>query len=147
MPATAKKIVVKLSDENVVRDIKHEAAIADRSVAGQIEHWVKIGQAVEALLGAAEVKALKENLRTIVRQAGAEEVQAKILASFNQLMTFPNRESVRARILAHGGPVFQADPSRPGRVVRIMPDGTRTTGRIQEGSFVPGPVRSARSDK
>jgi hypothetical protein len=147
MPATAKKIVVKLSDENVVRDIKREAEIADRSVAGQIEHWVKIGQAVEALLGAAEVKLLKENLRTIIRQADAEGVKAKILSSVNRLMTSPNRESVRARILAHGGPVFQADPSHPGRVVRIMPDGTRTTGRIKEGSFIPATARSARSGR
>jgi hypothetical protein len=144
MPATAKKIVVKLSDENVVRDIKREAEIADRSVAGQIEHWVKIGQAVEALLGTAEVRVLKENLRTIVRQAGAEEVQAKIVSSINRLMASPSRESVRARVLAHGAPVFEADPSHPGRVVRIMPDGTRTTGRIKKGSFVPAAARSGR---
>jgi hypothetical protein len=144
MQATTKQIVVKLSDENVIRDIKHEAEIADRSMAGQIEHWVKIGQAVEALLGTAEVKVLKENLQTIIRQASAEGVKAKIISSINQLMISPNRESVRARILAHGGPVFQADPSRPGRVVRILPDGTRTTGRIKEGAFIPATARSGR---
>jgi hypothetical protein len=141
VPATTKQLVVKLSDEDVIRDVKHEAKNADRSMAGQIEHWVKLGQAVEALLATAEVNVLKENLRTIVRRVGPEAVKAKILSSINQLMMSPLRESVRARILAHGGPVFQADPSNPGRVVRIMPDGTRTSGRIKEGSFVPSPAR------
>jgi len=135
MQATTKQIVVKLSDEHVIRDIRHEA---------EIEHWVKIGQAVEALLGTAEVKVLKENLQAIIRQASAEGVKAKIISSLNQLMISPNRESVRARILAHGGPVFQADPSHPGRVVRIKPDGTRKTGRIKEGAFIPAKARSGR---
>jgi hypothetical protein len=144
MQATTKQIVVKLSDEHVIRDIRHEAEIADRSMAGQIEHWVKIGQAVEALLGTAEVKVLKENLQAIIRQASAEGVKAKIISSLNQLMISPNRESVRARILAHGGPVFQADPSHPGRVVRIKPDGTRKTGRIKEGAFISAKARSGR---
>lgn len=144
MPATTKQMVVKLSDEDVIRDVKHEAKIADRSMAGQIEHWVKIGQAVEALLATAEVNALKENLPTIVRQASAEGVKAKILSSVHQLMISPSRKPVQARILAHGGPVFQADPSNPGMVIRILPDGTRTTGRIDEGSFVPAKARSDR---
>lgn len=144
MPATTRQLVVKLSDEDVIRDVKHEAKIADRSLPGQIEHWVKIGQAVEALLATAEVKVLKENLQTIVRQSSAEGVRAKILSSINQLMISPSRKPVQARILAHGGPVFQADPSNPGMVIRIMPDGTRTTGRIEKGSFVPATARPGR---
>jgi hypothetical protein len=130
MPAITRQMVVKLSDEDVIRGVKHEAKIADRSMAGQIEHWVKIGRAVEAL--------------TIVRRAGAEGVKAKILSSINQLTISPGRESVQERILARGGPVFQADPSNPGKVIRIMPDGTRATGRIKEGSFVPATARSGR---
>ncbi len=144
MPAVTRQMVVKLSDEDVIRGVKHEAKIADRSMAGQIEHWVKIGRAVEALLATAEVNALKENLQTIVRRAGAEGVKAKILSSISRLMTSPVRESVQERILARGGPVFQADLSNPGKVIRIMPDGTRATGRIKEGTFVPATARSGR---
>src|SRR5512134_2014062 len=107
MPAITRQMVVKLSDENVIRDVKHEAKIADRSMAGQIEHWVKIGQAVEALLATAEVNVLKENLQTIVRQAGPKGVKEKILSSIHQLVTSPGRAPVQARIFAHGGPVFQ----------------------------------------
>ena len=38
MSSAIKPLVVKLSDEDVIRDLKHEARIADRSMAGQIEH-------------------------------------------------------------------------------------------------------------
>jgi ParD-like antitoxin of type II ParDE toxin-antitoxin system len=59
---TGKQMVVKLSDQVVIRDVRSEAQVSDRSMAGQVEHWVKIGQAVEAILGNAEVKVLKELL-------------------------------------------------------------------------------------
>lgn len=143
MQAT-KQMVVKLSDENVIRDVRHEAQVADRSMAGQVEHWVKIGQAVEAMLGNAEVKAIKENLPIFLKRVSAESVESKIVSAVTQLMTNPDRETVKAKILAQGVPVFQADPSHPGRVVRIMPDGTRASGRVKEGVFIPATMRPGR---
>ncbi len=141
MQAAAKQMVVKLSDREVIRVVKHEAKISDRSMAGQVEHWVKIGRAVEAILGSAEVKTIKENLRHFVRQATAKGVESKIVAAVTRVMMTRDREAVKARIVASGVPVYQADPSRPGRVVRIMPDGSRDSGRIRDGVFVPAPAR------
>jgi hypothetical protein len=40
---------VKLSDE-LVAAARKEAATADRSITGQIEHWAKIGRSVETVL-------------------------------------------------------------------------------------------------
>ncbi len=141
MQAAAKQMVVKLSDRDVIRDVKHEARIADRSMAGQVEHWVKIGRAVEAILGGAEVKALKENLQHFARQATAKGVESKIVSAVTHVMMTRDREAVKARIVASGVPVYQADPSHPGRVVRIMPDGSRAAGRVKDGVFVPAPAR------
>lgn len=132
-----KQMVVKLSDQNVIRDVKTEARVADRSMAGQVEHWVKIGQAVEAMLGNAEIKAIKENLPMFLTRVSAQSVEQKIVSTVTQLMMNPDREAVKAKILAPGVPVFQADPAHAGRVIRIMPDGTRTSGRMKGNSFVP----------
>ncbi len=141
MQATVKQMVVKLSDRDVIRDVKHEARISDRSMAGQVEHWVKIGRAVEAILGNAEVMALKENLQHFVRQATARGVESKIVSAVTHVMMTRDREAVKAHIVGSGVPVYQADPSHPGKVIRIMPDGSRASGRVRGGIFVPAPAR------
>lgn len=141
---TGKQMVVKLSDQGVIRYVKSEARVSDRSMAGQVEHWVKIGQAVEAILGNAEVKVLKENLPFFLKQVSTQSVESKIVSSVTQIMMSPDREAVKAKILAPGVPVYEADPAHPGKVIRIMPDGTRASGRVKDGVFTSSPVRVAR---
>ena len=46
MPAKARFSTVKLPAE-LVTQARQEAAIFSRSIAGQLEHWAKIGRAVE----------------------------------------------------------------------------------------------------
>jgi len=142
MSSAIKPLVVKLSDEDVIRDLKHEAKIADRSMAGQIEHWVKLGKAVEAALGSSEIRAVKENARAFSRGTTVVEgVKEKILSSLNQLILSPDRTSVKAGIMSGGVPVYQYDPANPGRVIQINPDGSRVSGHIKDGSFVPVETR------
>jgi len=38
------KMVFKFKDLDVIRDVRRESRISDRSMAGQIEHWMKIGR-------------------------------------------------------------------------------------------------------
>src|SRR5512138_855323 len=102
-------MVVKLSDPDVIDGVKQEAPIADRSMAGQVEHWVKLGQAVEALLGISEVRALKESLRAGEPAPSVEGVKERILSTLQRLAASPDRASVRARILSPGVPLFQSD--------------------------------------
>ena len=141
---TGKQMVIKLSDQVVIRGVRNEAQVSDRSMAGQVEHWVKIGQAVEAILGNAEVKVLKENLPFFLKQVSAQSVESKIVSALTQIMLSPDREAVKAKVLAPGVPVYESDPSRPGKVIRIMPDGTRASGRVKDGVFTPSPIHAAR---
>ena len=141
---TGKQMVVKLSDQMVIRDVRSEAQVSDRSMAGQVEHWVKIGQAVEAILGNAEVKVLKENIPFFLKQVSAESVESKIVSTVTRIMMSPERESVKAKILAPGVPVYEADPAHPGKVIRIMPDRTKASGRVKDGVFTSSPVHAAR---
>ena len=107
---------------------REEAEACDRSIASQVEHWARIGQAVEQVLGHAQVVALK-------RQAGLPE--------FARAMRTAGSERGQERALAHlrkvGGPRFGVDPERPGGIVRIDVDGTRTRGRFVNRHFVPDP--------
>lgn len=132
---TGKQMVIKLSDQVVIRGVRNEAQVSDRSMAGQVEHWVKIGQAVEAILGNAEVKVLKENLPFFLKQVSAQSVESKIVSALTQIMLSPDREAVKAKILAPGVPVYESDLSHPGKVIRRMPDGTRASGRVKDGVF------------
>ena len=141
---TGKQMVIKLSDQVVIRGVRNEAQVSDRSMAGQVEHWVKIGQAVEAILGNAEVKVLKENLPFFLKQVSAQSVESKIVSALTQIMLSPDREAVKAKVLAPGVPVYESDPSHPGKVIRIMPDGTRASGRVKDGVFTPSPIHAAR---
>jgi ParD-like antitoxin of type II bacterial toxin-antitoxin system len=141
MSSDIKPLVVKLSDKDVIRDLKHEARIADRSMAGQIEHWVKLGKAVEAALGSSEIRAVKENSRAFSQGTTGKGMLEKILSSLNQLIISPDRTSVKAGIMAAGVPVYQSDPARSGRIIKINPDGSRVSGNIRNGSFVPAETR------
>lgn len=48
---------VKLSDE-LVLDARLTAEIAQRSIAGQVEYWARLGRAIEPLLQGAQALAL-----------------------------------------------------------------------------------------
>ena len=141
---TGRQMVVKLSDQGVIRDVRSEARVSDRSMAGQVEHWVKLGRVVEAILGNEEVKVLKENLPFFLKQVSAQSVESKIVSTLTQIMMSPDREAVKAKILAPGVPVYEADPAHLGKVIRIMPDGTRSSGRVKDGVFTPSPAHAAR---
>jgi len=141
MPSIVKPLVVKLSDEDVIRNLKHEAKIADRSMAGQIEHWVKLGKAVEAALGSSEIRAIKEDSRAFSSGVAGEGMLEKILSSLNQLVISADRTSIKTRIMAAGVPVYESDPANPKRIIQISPDGSRVSGTIKKGTFVPAETR------
>lgn len=132
---------VKLSDE-LVESARKEAANADRSITGQIEHWAKIGRSVETLLRHQEVQAVKGSpLNATLTSAARRAMQAAL----HRLVT----EKTDRRSLAHemkaGRTVYQSDPAGSGLTERIEPDGTRTLGRLLNRRFVP--VRKSRSNR
>jgi hypothetical protein len=49
--------IVKLSDD-LILDARLTSEIAERSIAGQIEFWAKLGRAIEPLLAGIQVLAL-----------------------------------------------------------------------------------------
>ena len=125
---------VKISDRLLAR-AREEAKGAHRSVTAQIEHWATLGRAVEVMTGHREVLALKrvgEHL-AMPRYVSPQEIHDVLTRIAND----PDRELVKARIRAGGGPIYSGDPDDPDGVIQIAPDGRRTRGRFEGRTFVP----------
>ncbi len=117
---------LRISDEIVLR-AREEAETSDRSITGQIEHWVRLGMAVEAVLSHGQARDLKRH--------------GKALLSLEDALAYAHsaegREEMREHIEGANQPSYSADPERPEGIVRENPDGTRTPGKFVGRVFVP----------
>jgi ParD-like antitoxin of type II bacterial toxin-antitoxin system len=122
---------VKLSD-SLVLDARITAETAERSIAGQIEFWARIGKAVEPFLSGERVIALRKasehSLSELLRTVNLPEGRNR-LRDYLESLPFPH---------------FEPALDHPGFLVRIDEDGTRTVGRFVNREFVPLQVRRSR---
>jgi hypothetical protein len=116
---------VKLSDA-LVLDARVVGEAAERSIAGQIEFWARVGRAVEGVLRGDRALQFK--------QRGEVTSLSELLASVD---TKAGRERVKASLATRQFPHFEAAPGRTGFVVRIDADGKRTVGRFVNREFRP----------
>src|SRR5512139_322728 len=114
---------VKLS-ENLVLDARVVGETSERSIAGQIEFWARLGRAVEGVLRTDAVLRLKRRGESV-----------PLSASLASVDTPSGRERVKAHLASRPYPHFEAAPDRPGLIVRIDEDGTRTVGRFVNRQF------------
>jgi hypothetical protein len=114
---------VKLSDE-LVLDARLTGEASERSIAGQVEFWARLGRAVEALMRTEQVLALK-------RVGDAKPLSAAL----ESVQTSEGREQLAQVLSARPYPHFEAAPDRPGVLVKIDKDGTRTLGRFVQRVF------------
>jgi hypothetical protein len=127
---------VKLSDD-LVLSARLEAEATDRSITAQIEHWAKLGRAVEAALKHADVLALKRSDGDLAKIFPEKSKRETVQALLERIAATTDRSGVIEKLQARGKPVYGTDPHFPGMVVRIDPDGTRTLGRFENRRFVP----------
>ena len=115
---------VKLSDE-LVLEARTVGEIAERSIAGQVEFWARLGKSLEPLLRGDRALALK--------QAGAVEPLSEIISSVD---SEKGRQRVRSYLESQPFPRFEQCPREPGMLVKVDEDGTRTRGRFVNREFV-----------
>ncbi len=114
---------VKLSDE-LVLDARLTSKLAERSIAGQIEYWAQLGRAIEPILQGSRALAL--------RRAGAVQPLSECLQSVD---SNEGRRRVAEHLQSQPFPHYEPAPDRPGMLVRILADGTRTVGRFVNRQF------------
>ena len=116
---------VKLSDA-LVLDARLAAELVDRSIAGQVEFWARIGRAIEPLLDGTRVLALCRNAKARPISVCLESVDSpkgrKRVADYLQSQPYPH---------------YEPHPHQAGLLVRIDANGKRTAGRFVKRRFVP----------
>ena len=116
---------VKLSDE-IVLDARLTGELSQRSIAGQVEYWARLGRAIEALLRTEEVLELK-------RRGDAKPLST----SLGEVETLGGQKRLAAVLAARAYPHFEAAPDHPGLLIKVDEDGTRTLGRFVQRVFTP----------
>jgi hypothetical protein len=116
---------VKLS-EKLVLDARIVGETSERSIASQIEFWARLGRAIEPVLRTEEVLRLKQRGEAVPLSACLADVD-----------TAAGRDRVKSFLSTRTFPHFEPAPKRPGLIVKIDEDGTRTAGRFVNRKFQP----------
>lgn len=117
---------VKLSDA-LVLDARVAGEAMERSIAGQVEFWARLGRAIDPLLNGSQAMAISRR--------GARPL-AELVAEVGQPA---GQERLTEHLAARPFPHYEQHPERPGVLVRIEADGTRTAGRFVNRVFTPVP--------
>jgi ParD-like antitoxin of type II bacterial toxin-antitoxin system len=115
---------VKLSDA-LVLDARLAAEVQERSIAGQVEFWAKLGRSIELLLDGQQLIALT---RTVGATPLAELVEV--------VGTPAGRAKLRDYLENEPYPHFEAHPILAGLLIRTDKNFKRTVGRFVNREFV-----------
>lgn len=115
---------VKLSDA-LVLDARMAGEAQERSIAGQVEFWAKLGRGVELLLDGQRVLSL-------CRTVGASPLSELV----NVVDTPEGRDVFAAYLKDEPYPHYEAHPTREGLLLRTEENGKRTVGRFVNRVFV-----------
>ncbi len=122
---------MKVSDA-LILDARLTGEVTQRSIAGQIEFWARIGRAIETLLRGDQVLALCK--------AGKAKPLSACLKSVDSA---EGRRRLAEHLKTLPYPHFEPAPGSAGLLVRIEANGKRTIGRFVNRRFQP--VRSAKA--
>jgi hypothetical protein len=126
---------VKLSDA-LVLDARIAGKAQERSIAGQVEFWAKLGRSMDLLLEGRQVLALRRN-------AGAQPL-SEALASVE---TPTGRRQVADVLARQPFPHYEQASGQPGLLVRTDQDGMRTVGRFVNRVFTAVEIKPALPSK
>ena len=116
---------VKLSDA-LVLDARLAGEAMERSIAGQVEFWARLGRSVELLLQGQQVLKLCQNAAV-----------QPLSESLRSVDSAEGRNRVAAWLQAQPFPHYEPHPEKAGLLLRIDEDGTRSVGRFVNRRFTP----------
>lgn len=116
---------VKVSDA-LILDARLMGETTQRSIAGQIEFWARLGRAIEVLLRGDQMLALCK--------AGMAKPLSTCIESVD---TSEGRERLAMHLQSLPYPHFEPVPGAAGLLVRIEANGKRTKGRFVNRKFQP----------
>jgi hypothetical protein len=124
---------VKLSD-SLVLDARLAGELMERSIAGQVEFWARLGRAIESMLAGTDALAL-------ARKGAARPISECLLSVDSP----EGRARVTQFLESQPFPHYEAHPTERGLLVRTDADGHRTTGRFVNRQFQPAKSKRKRN--
>jgi len=115
---------VKLSDE-LVLDARLTGEVFQRSIAGQVEYWARLGRSFEDLLDGTHV-------RSLIRTNSARPLSGLV----GTLETIEGRERLQEYLESTPYPHFEPYPEDESLLIRTEENGERTVGRFVDRHFV-----------
>jgi len=122
-------------DSQLVELAKQKGRLYKRNARNQLEFWAELGRSVEKHINPEMIVAVNEGLL----QLELKPVKTVPISSdkiFSQLNN-KNSSSNLFMNVAESQPVYQISQKQSGALERIMPDGSKQTGRFVEGEFHP----------
>jgi hypothetical protein len=116
---------VKLSDA-LVLDARIVGEAQERSIAGQVEFWAKLGRSIEVLLDGRQVLALSRSIGV-----------APLSMAVDAVGTSRGRAQLTKYLDSGPYPHYEAHPTRSALLVRTEENGTETVGRFVNREFIP----------
>jgi len=113
---------VKVSD-TLILDARLTGAVAERSIAGQIEFWARLGRAIEPLLRGDKALALRRSGDVM-----------PLSECFRSIDSPKGRQRVAEHLKTRPYPHYEQADS-PGLLTRIDAKGQRTIGRFVNREF------------
>jgi hypothetical protein len=114
---------VKVSDA-LVLDARLMGEATQRSIAGQIEFWARLGRAVETLLRG-------DQMLSLCKAGKAKPLSACL----NSIDSTEGRRRLTEHLQSLPYPHYEPASGSPGLLVRIEANGRRTTGRFVNRKF------------
>jgi hypothetical protein len=116
---------VKISDE-LLLDARIIGQVVERSIAGQIEFWARLGRALEPLLQGEKALALCRNGSARPLSACLKDIDSS-----------RGQKRVQQFLKSQPYPHYESAPGHPGLLIRIDATGKRTLGRFVRRQFRP----------
>ena len=114
---------VKLSNV-LILDARITGELFERSIAGQVEFWARIGRSIEPLLHGDHALALCRNAAT-----------RPLSECLDSVGSAKARLRLKAYLESQPFPHYEAHPEQAGLLIRIDENGRRTTGRFVNRQF------------
>ncbi|MGD0913391.1 MAG: hypothetical protein ABR928_15980 [Terracidiphilus sp.] len=123
---------MKLSDA-LVLEARIAAEAQERSIAGQVEFWAKIGRSVERLFDGRQIDTLRKT------------AEAPTIGELLEVVDTPRgREMFQTFLESEPYPHYRAHPDQKGLLIRTEADGKETVGRFVNRRFVAERPKQAR---
>lgn len=115
---------VKLSDA-LVLEARLAGEVFQRSIAGQVEYWARLGRSLEDVLDGRHARALA--------QAGGVRPLSELM---DTVETSEGRQRLAEYLDSTPYPHYEEHPEEEGLLLRTLADGSRSAGRFVNRQFV-----------